>query len=145
MNTTTRPLADTIEVLTNAMVEGTKLGMDLLQGLASNPATVMVNRLLTNAGTQIRRSGKCSCDIPPACWLPRNLGEVVTPVCPGGTATLRIRVTNCTTAAREIRITPAGDDKVFQVKPPVMSVGRMERGTFIATATISPDAAFGQE
>src|SRR5262249_11830013 len=94
--TSTRPLADTIEVLTNAMDEGTKVGLDLLQELARNPATVMISQLLKSAGSQMKRSGKCSCDIPPPCWMPRNLGEVVTHVCPGGTATLRVRVTNCT-------------------------------------------------
>lgn len=149
MNTTsTRPLADTIEVLTNVIEEGTRVGFELFQELALNPATVMVNQLLKNAGSEIRKSGKCSCDIPPPCWLPRSLGDVITSVCPGGTATLRVRVTNCTVSARDIRISPAGqpdDIKLIDVKPPVMSVGPMERSVFIVTAAIPATASFGQE
>jgi len=149
MNTTsTRPLADTIEVLTNAMEEGTRLGLDLLQGLAFNPTTKMVNDLIKGAGSQIQQAGKCSCHIPPPCWYPKDLGDVVTHVCPGGTAMLRIRVKNCTLSQRDIRLEPTGkpeDIKLIEIKPPVLPLGPMERGTFIVTATLPADANFGKE
>ena len=149
MNTTsTRPLADSIRVMADVIEEGTRVGLDLFEGLARNPATIMVNQLLKSTSSQISRSGKCSCHIPPPCWMPRNLGDVVTPVCPGATATLRIRVTNCTTSPRDIQISPAGkpeDVRLIEVKPPSMPVGPMERGVFIVTATIPANANFGQE
>lgn len=92
-----------------------------------------------------RHSSQCSsCDIPEPCWLPRRLEEVRSFVCPGGTASLRIQLTNCQprTSAINIKISKPEHGKV---NPPSANLEPMERTRFTASFTIPADTARGHQ
>jgi hypothetical protein len=82
-------------------------------------------------------SASCGCDIPPPCWYPKAAGEVTSHVCSGGTATLRIRITNCGPVARAIKVE---GEKDMKVEPAGLQLGPMERGV-VTVSTTATDGA----
>jgi hypothetical protein len=97
-------------------------GVCVLDSLASSS---MIPRMQM----QMPRLGSCSCQIPPPCWMPREHGPVTTHVCAGGTATLRLRITNCSIEPSkiEIKATGAGAADV-KIEPASLSLTPLERG-----------------
>jgi hypothetical protein len=74
-------------------------------------------------------SEQCDCEILPPCWLPRPLGEATSYVCKGGTATLRLRVTNGCMNPQKLLVRVTGEDAAgVKLAPPVLNLGAMERG-----------------
>src|SRR5579862_5209558 len=78
----------------------------------------------------MQASQRNCCDIPPACWLPRSVGEITSFVCAGGTASLRIRVTNCRPRPGQIEVAFADSGSQTNVVPPSATLGPMERTQF---------------
>lgn len=73
------------------------------------------------------------CHVPPPCWMPRSIGEVVSYVDGCGKACVRLVITNCDRTARTVtvRAEPAGPDSSkapIKVEPSVLSLGPMARG-----------------
>jgi hypothetical protein len=121
-------------------------GLPLLQlptlcGLPPLPLLSSLSSCLTPHTGHTAHTG-CGCDIPPPCWMPRDLGEVETGVCPGETATIRIHVTNCGATARTIKL--EGGPGVT-LNPASLTLGPMERGRAVASMTVPPEADFGWE
>lgn len=145
MNTTnsTPPIRETVGALEDLIRESVRLGLDTFDLLARSQPTAMVGQLLRSVAPQLQSAGSCSCHIPPPCWMPRALGDVTSHICPGGTATLRIRVTNCSVTQREIRIAAPGSD--VKANPPVLQLHPMERGTSILSVSMPADAYTGAE
>lgn len=86
------------------------------------------------------------CDIPEPCWMPQSAGEVVSHVCPGSTATLKIEITNCDRTGRVITVSAAGSAAgSVSIQPTSLALGPKERGTVTATLKVPPDATDGQE
>jgi len=84
------------------------------------------------------------CDIPPACWLPRPLGEVRSFVCAGATASFRIRVTNCQPRSSSIEVAFA-EATAGKVEPASATLGPMERKSFNASVAVPANADKGHE
>jgi hypothetical protein len=142
------PLVETAEAISDFITQGARIGIELFESLSRNQATMAVGQLLRNVAPHLKRTGGSSCHIPPPCWMPRTLGDVVSHVCPGGTATIRIRVTNCTMNKRDIRIESVGnpeDIKKLKAEPPILSLGPMEHGLFVVSTPVPANAGFGQE
>jgi hypothetical protein len=146
--TSTRSLSDAVEAIGDVIQQGTRIGMDLLDTLSRNQTTEMLGKVLSNIAPKPSRAAKCGCDIPPPCWMPRNLGDVMSHVCLGGTATLRVRVSNCSGTKRDIRLTPAGkpeDIKAVTVQPAGLFLEPMQAGVFIVSMPVAATASLGQE
>ena len=120
----------------NSFVEVTKLG------LSFNTLDRSTN-LLRKTFEGLRP--RASCEIPPACWMPKSLGELRSIACIGGSATLRIRVTNCLPRSSAVRVTFGRSDTKASVTPPSATLGPMERAWFTATVPLSADAPRGQQ
>ena len=147
-STSTRPLFDTVEAIGDAIKEGTQIGMDLFETLSRSQTATATEQLVKFVAPHLRLKNTCDCTIPPPCWMPRALGEVVSHVCPGGTASLRIRVTNCSVTSSNVSIKAQGnpeDTKEITVVPATMQLGPMERGSFVVSMPVSPTANFGEE
>lgn len=145
MNTTTStpPLKETVEALGDLFKEGVRLGLDVFDTLTRSQSAATLERALRTASPQFPRAG--ACHIPPPCWMPKALGEVVSHVCPGGTATLRIRVRNCSIAPREVRVSVSGKNSNVKVDPPVLQLFPMERDTSVLSVAMPDDAGAGAE
>ena len=97
MSTSTRrgAAADAADGLVGLMDSAVRMGEGLLDAFQGRRTTGLVSAL-QRAVPRMPMAGRgCGCDIPPPCWMPKELGEVRSHVCAGGTATLRLRVTNC--------------------------------------------------
>jgi hypothetical protein len=117
-----------LNVLVRSMVDLARAGMEL-------------NPVLAGLSTVRRRS----CEIPPPCWLPRSLGEIHSLVCPGGTAVLHLRVTNCQARTSRVQAAFGKPDATATVTPSELQLGPMERGSFNAKIALPDDACKGQK
>lgn len=87
--------------------------------------------LATAAGRQVRG---CNCDIPPPCWMPQQLGSITSHVCPGATASVRLRITNCGISPRNVTVTATGAQaSLVTIDPPSIALGPFDGGTVTAT------------
>lgn len=145
MNTTasTPPLKETLTVLGDLLKEGVRLGLDFFDTLARSQPSAALGRTLRETAPRLPLRGGCGCSIPQPCWMPKALGEIVSHVCPGGTATVRIRVTNCSMAREEVRVRVASND--VKADPPVLHLQPMERGTSVLSVTMPAGAHAGTE
>jgi hypothetical protein len=122
----------------NMIRTGARRGGGRVQSLAGS-------RIVKDLGTRVSLRG-CSCDIPPPCWLPRSLGEVRSFVCAGGTASVRIRVTNCGASQRTVQLEAAGDaGGDVTVTPQTLTLGPMERAVATASLALPTGAASGHQ
>ena len=89
------------------------------------------------------RSQSC-CDIPPPCWLPRQFGSVASRACPGGTALLRLQVSNCQPGSSRIEVRAENDAELdIKVTPDKATLGPMTSKYFTVVATIPEDVCKG--
>lgn len=89
--------------------------------------------------------GESCCDIPEPCWMPLDLGEVVSIACPSATAVMRLIITNCDRVPRTISVEAAGDAASFvALDTTPVTLGPKERGVVTATLKIPPDAAINK-
>jgi hypothetical protein len=156
MNTTTkRQQFDTSEamaVFSDLFAQGIQLSRDFLEALSSSSFSsveqLMSSSTLRDLGSRLgtfKASRTCSsCEIPPPCWAPQPLGEVTCHVCPGGTASIRFRITNCGVSSRNINVDASGAANV-KIEPPNLVLGPMQRGFVTASASVPAEAASGQE
>ena len=113
--------------------------MDLLQSFSESGAD-LTSRFISQMAETLKlpriKMDSC-CKIPPACWMPKALGEVTSHVCPGGTATLRLCVTNCGLGMQTI--TAKGDPAVT-VDPASIQLGPIRRGCLTVSYTVPPSS-----
>ena len=103
-----------------------------------------VTRAVLQANPLPGRERQGCCEIPPACWLPRSLGEISSAACPCGTALVRFHVTNCRPVASTVEIrVPAESDLEIKVTPERATLQPMERRWFTVVATVPEDACRG--
>ena len=117
--------------------QGVRASREMLEAFVGDPmerARQMTTRgtaLATAAGREIRG---CSCDIPPPCWMPDQLGSVTSHVCPGATACVRLRITNCGMSSRDITVTAAGaQGSLVTIDPATITLAPFDSGTVTAT------------
>ncbi|HEY6292707.1 MAG TPA: hypothetical protein VI455_14250 [Terriglobia bacterium] len=157
-----RPILDLMQSFGDEMIrslntlldQGSKMSGDLLDSLSASQLSGTLSELLQSGMQQLGRSGSCgcrssrtgtcSCKIPPPCWAPQPVGEVVSHVCPGGTATLRICVTNCGAAGREVVI-KAEHNEGITVTPSSLHLGPLERKCVTVSVALAGEAASGHE
>jgi len=145
----TQPLTEAAGRINNLMDQSLRLSLDLLESLNQARASMMAGMAqpggLTRMMSGLRLGGRCGCEIPPPCWMPVSLGEVASFVCPGGTATLRIRVTNCGDRPRQVSVDAKQSTVPVTVTPASIPLGPQERGVFTVSSPVPLDASNGQE
>lgn len=118
------------------------LGSQLVNLLASGLGSMMRGAL---EQATCRKTGSC-CDIPEPCWMPKHLCDVTCGLCPGGSGTVRFRITNENIRPQTVTALASGP-AAAQVKftPPSLTLGPKERGIITATFTLAADAKDGEE
>jgi hypothetical protein len=132
------PLSDLSRMLGDLVDEGMRVGMDLMETLGRSRLPDLAGSLQKVAPA----SRRCGCEIPPPCWMPKALGDLTSHVCPGGAATVRIVVTNCSMTPRAVQVDAAGADggKVKITPAGAVSIAPMDQATFVATLAVPADA-----
>jgi hypothetical protein len=116
---------------------GARLSREVLDALVGE--TVELTRSLTARGTTLgghtrRLLGGCGCcEIPPPCWMPQQLGNITSYVCPGATASLRLRITNGSVVQREVTVAASGPQ--VAIEPGSITLAPFGEGTVTATFT----------
>jgi len=161
--TTTRPLAETANMIGDLIEQSARFYLDLLSSLSGSGLVATIDQMQDQMRRQMQqmtpgqlmglmrrmapqmRTGGCGCDIPPPCWAPQPIGEVLSHSCPGATATIRLRVTNCGATQRAITVEAAGKTPGVKIDPPNLSLGPMERGVVAVSVSLPADAAQCQD
>ena len=137
----------------NLLKQGTILGLDMLQSLTNSSTSVidqmksssMIDSLLPKVKTMMASATDGCCKIPPPCWMPQEIGEVVSHVCPGGTAVVRLRITNCGATGRDIMLEAKGETPEVKITPENLPLGPMERRYITASLAIPAHIIAGHE
>lgn len=113
---------------------GTRALGDAIAALLDAPAQIAT----ALAGSVTQRSPK-GCHIPPPCWEPRPAGSCCLTIQPGGNATIRVHVENCSWNRQIIGITASGALAGWmKFEPTTHIVGPQERALFLVTVHV-PD------
>ena len=131
--------------LVGLMDAAVRMGEDLLDALQGRRTTGLVSTLQRTMPSLPMARGGCTCHIPPPCWMPRDLGEIRSRVCAGGTATLRVRVTNCSASPRKVAIEARPDSAELTIDPSSLALGPLERGVALASLAMPAKAGVGEE
>lgn len=127
---------------------GVRIGRDVLGALRSErPGTRTVALVRDAVGATpvpslgaLRLGTAGGCEIPPPCWVPEQLETVRSHGCPGATARVRLRVTNCGATPRTVTVRPTGPDaESVRVEPSAVTLGPYEEGTLTASVTLPDD------
>jgi hypothetical protein len=143
---TTRPLEDLAAAFSDLFERSMSTGMDFLRSL-SGTGMSMTQGVAAKGNSLmpwLQMPGRC-CDVPPPCWMPVELGDLTTHVCAGGSATLRVQVTNRGLSRRTIQIEAQGDLASVTANPDTLTLDSMRRGTSAVSIAVPADASAGQE
>jgi hypothetical protein len=129
------PASASLKALAQMMEAGAKAGIDILKSLYGS-APEALGGLANLASNQYGGGGCCSCEIPPPCWMPRQLCEVVSYGKAGNASSITLVITNESMAHRVISVmtTTSITGLVFSANS--LTLGPMERGEIEVTYTI---------
>lgn len=125
-----RSITDAMNDWARVLRESAQLGADLLRSIMPAPPRPSTH--------------PCSCEIPPACWLPVKAGDVESSACSGATATIRIRVTNCGATSRDVTLEVAGSPKEVTISPATLHLEPMQHASSTISLPIADTADEGQ-
>lgn len=124
----------------------TRVGRELLEALVGDPVE-RARDMATSGATLIAAAGRqirgCGCEIPPPCWMPEQLGTLTSHVCPGATATVCLRITNCGRSPRDVTVTASGPQGSLVTIDP-SSIVLMPFDCSTVTATVTAPGQAGQ-
>ena len=83
------------------------------------------------------------CHVPPPCWMPKPLGEVVSHVNECGRACVRLVITNCDRVPRNVGVRADGLEGV-DISPASLQLGPMRRGAVELCLKIPEGTAAGK-
>ena len=130
-------MKEVTDSLTNLFDQSMNTGMEVLK-IFSNASLNMASKLSSQGGSLGLPNLRGCCQIPPPCWMPRELTPVSSHVCPGSMASLRFRITNCGMNSRTFTVEA---DQGTTVNPALLELEPFRRGrltvSFVAPATSS--------
>jgi hypothetical protein len=95
-------VASAFKAAENLLEAGANVSTSLLNLFSSGAPGFLGGAV--NWAANASHGGNCTCHIPPPCWMPRNLCQVVTYGVAGDEASLTFTITNESMSARSIRI-----------------------------------------
>lgn len=140
-----RPMGDVPDALMDLMRAQMKLGQQFYEDMTGIKAPDLTQSW--NAWAKVWEAPPVAtrtCVVPPPCWMPKTLGDMVSVACGCDTVRVRIEVTNCDRVARAYSIRADGLDGV-KVSPATVVLNPMRRATFEATFKVPEDVKDGAE
>jgi len=144
-STTTRPLGDMPDAWMGLYRAQVQWGREMYEAFTGMSAPEIGDPWRAWQDAMRRTAGTTSvCHVPPPCWMPLFLGEVVSHVGSCSTARLRVVATNCDRFTRTMRVVTEGSHAV-SVSPPSAQLGSFQRAAFELEVRIPEDAEEGSE
>ncbi|MEP7347781.1 MAG: hypothetical protein ABI877_21100 [Gemmatimonadaceae bacterium] len=82
----------------------------------------------------LTKGSSCGCEIPPPCWEPQPAGTCCLELTPGGSATIRVHVSNCGWNRQLVSITALGKIAGWMsFSPTTLILDPIERATILVT------------
>lgn len=136
------PASASLKALAKMLEVSAKAGVDVLQSL-SGGAPEALTGLVDWVSSQTSAGGCGSCDIPPPCWMPRPLCDVVSYGKAGNAASITFVITNnsMTTRVFSISTTTPSPGLVFSATQ--LTLTPMERGSLKVAYTIPASLSSG--
>lgn len=128
-------ISGSLKAFTKALEDGAKAGIGVLQSMTGS-APAALDNLIGFATSKAGARGCSTCDIPPPCWMPRQLCEVTSYGQGGDTTTVTFAITNCSMANRNISIFTTTSVAGLSFSSTALTLGAMERGWVDVTFTI---------
>ena len=129
------PATASLKAIAKMIEVSAKAGMDVLQslfGAAPGALTGMVDWASSQTG-----AGGCGpCEIPPPCWMPHPLCEVVSYGKAGNAASITFVITNHSMTTRVISISTTTSVTGLTFSATQLTLGPMQRGSIEVTYTI---------
>lgn len=132
--TTQSPLGDLPQAFFSLLRAQAKLSQDYYEALTGTKAPPIEDPFRAFQAAM----PKPVCHVPPPCWMPKPLGEIVSHVNECGKACVRLVVTNCDRSPRSVSIRAEGVDNI-ELSPSTLQLGPMQRATVEACFEI-PEA-----
>ena len=135
------PASASLKAFAKMIELSAKAGMDVLQSLysgAPGALTGMVDWASSQSG-----AGGCCGEIPPPCWMPRPLCDVVSYGKAGNVASITFVITNQSTTTRVSSVSTTTPVAAPTFSVPQLTLGPMERGRVEVTYTIPTTLASG--
>jgi hypothetical protein len=127
------PASASLKAIAQIIEASAKAGIDLVNSLY-NSAPGALGDLPGLASYQ--GGCACSCEIPPPCWMPRQLCEVVSYGKAGNAASITFVITNYSMTTRVISISTTTAIAGLTFSAAQLTLGPMERGTIEVTDTL---------
>lgn len=136
------PTGDALARMMTAMITAPAQIAASFAGALTQRATSAVSSTGCCGGaTGVIGSTHSGCEIPPPCWEPQPVGNCALQVTPGGTATIRVHVSNCGWTRQVVALTALGRIAgLMTISPTARIVAPQERGDFRVTIHV-PDKA----
>lgn len=151
-STSSQSLSQTSSAISDLIEQSLQLNLEFLQTLSESSISLMnqmiseslLRRLIPQIGS-IRSPMTGSGHIPAPCWMPKSIGEVTCHVCPGGTATVRMNITNGGMTKQDIQVEAVSKTPGVTISPPNLTLGSMEHDWVTVSLPISAEASGDQE
>jgi hypothetical protein len=137
------PLSTSLLALAKLIEQSAHLGAGVLESLGGSYPQILqsLGKLIS---AEIPLSSCDSCEIPPPCWMPRQLCEVTSLGRPGDKASLCFVITNCSMSTRMVTVFTSTTASGLTFSPTGLDLGPMERGEIVVTYTIPTGSSVGK-
>ncbi len=144
-----RPMGDVPDAFMGLLRAQLQLGQQLFEDFTGMKAPDMTRQIGDwqrdwQKALQAPASASAACTVPPPCWMPKQLGDVISYACGCSTVRVRIEVTNCDRVARQVSVRTDGVEGV-QVSPATVTLNPMRRATFEVSFRVPDDTKAGSE
>ena len=129
------PASASLKAIGKMIEVSAKAAMDVLQSLYGSAPGALTG-IVDWATSQTSGGGCCSCEIPPPCWMPRPLCEVVSYGKAGNAASITFVITNDSMTTRVISVFTTTSLAGLTFSATHLTLGPMERGSVEVTYTI---------
>jgi len=129
------PVSASWKAIAKIIEVGAKTGLQVFQSLYGGAPGTLAG-MVDWASSHTSDAGCGSCEIPPPCWMPRPLCEVVSYGTTGNAASITFVITNESMTTRAISILTTTSLTGLTFSAANLTLGPMERGSVEVTYTI---------
>ena len=143
MSNNNAQVTTTFHALAKLIEQSAHLGVGALESLiGSYPQVLQGLGKLASAGIPLSICN--SCEIPPPCWMPKPLCDVISLGRPGDKASLCFVITNCSMSVRKVTAFTSTKTSVLSFSATEVDLGPMERGEIDVSYRIPAGSPVGK-
>ena len=141
-----RPMGDLPDAFMGLLQAQMKWGQQLYEDVTGSKAPDLARgwNEWQRAMQQPIAAPRSACHVPPPCWMPRKLGDVVSYASGCSTVRVRITISNCDRVARVVKVRTDGVEGMT-VTPETVTLNPMRRATVEVSYKVPESVEDGSE